>query len=176
MQNRREPRYVYRIYGLKDRNPANRRKYDANMIHLSDIMGADTKFGFSFQANDAMMDIVTYNRLGLGDSGFTETYFYQKLPDGRYSRTYQINSSDRATGFVQYREKIILWKYAVLWRMTYRNMIMITVSYITFVMDTHRRLCGLHQKIIRSLSQSERGIGRKPLERGKHEINPISIE
>lgn len=105
MQNRREPRYVYRIYGLKDRNPANRRKYDANMIHLSDIMGADTKFGFSFQANDAMMDIVTYNRLGLGDSGFTETYFYQKLPDGRYSRTYQINSSDRATGFVQYRGK-----------------------------------------------------------------------
>ena len=51
MQNRREPRYVYRIYGLKDRNPANCRKYDANMIHLSDIMGSDTKFGFSFQEN-----------------------------------------------------------------------------------------------------------------------------
>lgn len=55
--------------------------------------------------NDAMMDIVAYNRLGLGDSGFTETYFYQQLPDGRYSRTYQINSSGRATGFVQYGGK-----------------------------------------------------------------------
>lgn len=56
--------------------------------------------------NYAMMDIVAYNRLGLGDSGFTETYFYQQLPDSRYSRTYQINSSGRATGFVQYGGKL----------------------------------------------------------------------
>ncbi len=55
--------------------------------------------------NDKRMDIVIYNRLGMGKLGFTETYFYQQLPDGMYRRTHQINSSGRATRFLQYDEK-----------------------------------------------------------------------
>ena len=55
--------------------------------------------------NDNKMDIVAYNRLGLGDSGFTETYFYRQLSEGQYIRTYQLNSSGRATGFVRYEGK-----------------------------------------------------------------------
>ena len=55
--------------------------------------------------NDEKPDIVAYNQLGLGDSGFTETYFYRQLSEGQYSRTYQLNSSGRATDFVQYEGK-----------------------------------------------------------------------
>ena len=46
--------------------------------------------------NDNRMDIVVYNKLGMGHGGFTETYFYQQLPGGLYRKTHQINSSGRA--------------------------------------------------------------------------------
>ena len=46
--------------------------------------------------NDNRMDIVVYNKLGMGNGGFTKTYFYQQFPGGLYRKTHQINSSGRA--------------------------------------------------------------------------------
>ncbi|MDE7477372.1 MAG: hypothetical protein K2M91_05380 [Lachnospiraceae bacterium] len=64
--------------------------------------------------NDNKMDIVVHNQLGMGNGGFTETYFYRQLENGLYGRTYQLNSSNRATRFLQYDGKAYFMVISVL--------------------------------------------------------------
>ena len=100
--------------------------------------------------NDKRMDIVVYNRLGMGKLGFTETYFYQQLPDGMYRRTHQINSSGRATRFLQYDEKNYFMVLVPLdYDVSESEYDYYYCEYIIFRMDIHKKLYGLRQKALR---------------------------